>query len=416
MSNAQSSFSSLHLHPLLLETIAKEGYIEPTPIQLAAIPLILEGNDLMGCAQTGTGKTAAFVLPLLQKRIGQVWQGKGRRPVKVLILTPTRELAMQVGESVRSLSATIAIRSLVVYGGVSINPQMMRLRGGVDVLVATPGRLLDLAHKNAVDLSRVETLVIDEADRMLDMGFQPDIKRVLQRLPAQRQNLLFSATFSAEVKKLADQFMHQPMLIEVAPPNEPAKSIAQYVHYVNQKQKRELLSYLIGSQQWAQVLVFVKTKHTANFLTEQLKKDGIKAAAIHGDKSQGARNKALADFKNGIIPVLVATDIAARGLDIEELPYVVNYDLPHLQEDYIHRIGRTGRAEHQGKAISFVTAQEVAEWKAIEAMVGQPAEEMVTSGYEMTSHEKNTSKDKSRQSRDTSAKKKPYRRKNHTSH
>ncbi len=318
----------------------------------------MQGRDLMASAQTGTGKTAGFTLPLLQRLIDKEPHAKGRRPVRALILTPTRELAAQVGENVRDYSKYLNIRSLVVFGGVSINPQMMKLRGGVDILVATPGRLLDLEHQNAVSLDSVEILVLDEADRMLDMGFIHDIRRVLAKLPARRQNLLFSATFSDEIKGLAEKLLHNPLEVEVARRNTASEQITQHVHFVDKNRKRELLSQLIGEGNWQQVLVFTRTKHGANHLAEQLNKDGIRSAAIHGNKSQGARTRALADFKSGGIRVLVATDIAARGLDIEELPHVVNYELPNVPEDYVHRIGRTGRAAATGEALSLVCVDE----------------------------------------------------------
>jgi ATP-dependent RNA helicase RhlE len=337
------SFDSLGLNPEILRAVDEQGYREPTPIQQQAIPAVLEGRDLMASAQTGTGKTAGFTLPLLQRLVQKEPHAKGRRPVRALILTPTRELAAQIGENVRDYSKYLNLRSLVVFGGVSINPQMMKLRSGVDILVATPGRLLDLEHQNAVKLDSVEILVLDEADRMLDMGFIHDIRRVLAKLPARRQNLLFSATFSDDIKGLAEKLLRNPLEIEVARRNTASEQVTQHVHMVDKKRKRELLSQMIGEGNWQQVLVFTRTKHGANHLAEQLNKDGIRSAAIHGNKSQGARTRALADFKSGDIRVLVATDIAARGLDIEELPHVVNYELPNVPEDYVHRIGRTGR-------------------------------------------------------------------------
>ncbi len=352
------SFDSLGLSADILRAVAEQGYQEPTPIQRQAIPVVLAGRDLLASAQTGTGKTAGFTLPLLQRLTANPSNARGRRPVRALILTPTRELAAQVGENVREYSQYLNIRSLVVFGGVSINPQMMKLRGGVDVLVATPGRLLDLAHQNAVDLSQVEILVLDEADRMLDMGFIHDIRRVLARLPAKRQNLLFSATFSDEIKTLAEKLLTNPEQVEVARRNTASEQVSQQVHFVDKKRKRELLSLMIGRDNWQQVLVFTRTKHGANHLAEQLNKDGITAAAIHGNKSQGARIRALADFKSGDLRVLVATDIAEFGLDIEELPHVVNYELPNVPEDYVHRIGRTGRAAATGQALSLVCVDE----------------------------------------------------------
>lgn len=376
------SFDSLGLCAELLRAVEEQGYRDPTPIQQQAIPLVLQRRDLMASAQTGTGKTAGFTLPLLQLLHQNPKNGKGRRPVRALILTPTRELAAQIGDNVREYSRHLPLRSLVVFGGVSINPQMMKLRGGVDVLVATPGRLLDLAHQNAVDLSQVEILVLDEADRMLDMGFIHDIRRVLARLPAKRQNLLFSATFSDEIKALAASLLHNPAEVEVARRNTASELVSQHVHLVDKKRKRELLSFLIGSQDWRQVLVFTRTKYGANHLAEQLNKDGISAAAIHGNKSQGARTRALADFKSGDIRVLVATDIAARGLDIDQLPYVVNYELPNVPEDYVHRIGRTGRAQATGEALSLVCVDEHKLLRDIERLLKRPIPRMAIAGYE----------------------------------
>ncbi|HEM6627637.1 TPA: ATP-dependent RNA helicase RhlE [Citrobacter farmeri] len=376
------SFDSLGLNPDILRAIAEQGYREPTPIQQQAIPAVLEGRDLMASAQTGTGKTAGFTLPLLQHLITKQPHGKARRPVRALILTPTRELAAQIGENVRDYSKYLNIRSLVVFGGVSINPQMMKLRGGVDVLVATPGRLLDLEHQNAVKLDQIEILVLDEADRMLDMGFIHDIRRVLAKLPAKRQNLLFSATFSDEIKALAEKLLHNPLEIEVARRNTASEQVTQHVHFVDKKRKRELLSQMIGQGNWQQVLVFSRTKHGANHLAEQLNKDGIRSAAIHGNKSQGARTRALADFKSGDIRVLVATDIAARGLDIEELPHVVNYELPNVPEDYVHRIGRTGRAAATGEALSLVCVDEHKLLRDIEKLLKKEIPRITTPGYE----------------------------------
>ncbi|WP_312122736.1 ATP-dependent RNA helicase RhlE, partial [Pantoea vagans] len=376
------SFDSLGLSADILRAVAEQGYSEPTPIQRQAIPVVLAGRDLLASAQTGTGKTAGFTLPLLQKLSATATPVRGRRPVRALILTPTRELAAQVGENVSDYSKYLSLRSLVVFGGVSINPQMVKLRGGVDVLVATPGRLLDLAQQNAVDLSQVEILVLDEADRMLDMGFIHDIRRVLARLPAKRQNLLFSATFSDEIKGLAEKLLTNPEMIEVARRNTASEQVAQQVHFVDKKRKRELLSQLIGEGNWQQVLVFTRTKHGANHLAEQLGKDGITAAAIHGNKSQGARTRALADFKSGGIRVLVATDIAARGLDIEELPHVVNYELPNVAEDYVHRIGRTGRAAATGVALSLVCVDEHKLLRDIERLLKREIPRLAIEGYE----------------------------------
>ena len=376
------SFDSLGLNPDILRAVAEQGYREPTPIQQQAIPAVLEGRDLMASAQTGTGKTAGFTLPLLQHLITNQPHGKSRRPVRALILTPTRELAAQIGENVRDYSKYLNIRSLVVFGGVSINPQMMKLRGGVDVLIATPGRLLDLEHQNAVKLDQVEILVLDEADRMLDMGFIHDIRRVLAKLPAKRQNLLFSATFSDDIKSLAEKLLHNPLEIEVARRNTASEQVTQHVHFVDKKRKRELLSQMIGQGNWQQVLVFTRTKHGANHLAEQLNKDGIRSAAIHGNKSQGARTRALADFKSGDIRVLVATDIAARGLDIEELPHVVNYELPNVPEDYVHRIGRTGRAAATGEALSLVCVDEHKLLRDIEKLLKKEIPRIAIPGYE----------------------------------
>ncbi|WP_426816711.1 ATP-dependent RNA helicase RhlE [Winslowiella sp. 2C04] len=376
------SFDSLGLSADILRAVEEQGYREPTPIQRQAIPVVLAGRDLMASAQTGTGKTAGFTLPLLQLLSSSEPHAKGRRPVRALILTPTRELAAQVGENVRDYSKYLNIRSLVVFGGVSINPQMLKLRGGVDVLVATPGRLLDLEHQNAVDLSKIEVLVLDEADRMLDMGFIHDIRRVLAKLPAKRQNLLFSATFSDEIKSLAEKLLTNPEQVEVARRNTASEQVTQHVHFVDKKRKRELLSFLIGRDNWQQVLVFTRTKHGANHLAEQLNKDGITAAAIHGNKSQGARTRALSDFKDGGIRVLVATDIAARGLDIEELPHVVNYELPNVPEDYVHRIGRTGRAAATGEALSLVCVDEHKLLRDIERVLKREIPRIAIDGYE----------------------------------
>ena len=376
------SFDSLGLNADILRAVAEQGYREPTPIQRQAIPVVLAGRDLLASAQTRTGTTAGFTLPLLQRLTDKAAPARGRRPVRALILTPTRELAAQVGENVRDYSQYLNLRSLVVFGGVSINPQMMKLRGGVDVLVATPGRLLDLAHQNAVDLSQVEILVLDEADRMLDMGFIHDIRRVLAKLPARRQNLLFSATFSDEIKALAEKLLNNPEQVEVARRNTASEQVSQQVHFVDKKRKRELLSLMIGRDNWQQVLVFTRTKHGANHLAEQLNKDGITAAAIHGNKSQGARTRALADFKSGSIRVLVATDIAARGLDIEELPHVVNYELPNVAEDYVHRIGRTGRAAATGAALSLVCVDEHKLLRDIERLLKREIPRIALPGFE----------------------------------
>ncbi|MBC9130509.1 DEAD/DEAH box helicase [Frischella sp. Ac48] len=392
------SFNSLGLDTKIVEAVNALRFSQPTEIQQQAIPKILAGKDIMGSAQTGTGKTASFVLPILQKWLVKsnlkndvIEPKKGRRPIYALILAPTRELAAQIGDNIRDYSRFLPIRSLVVFGGVSINPQMMKLRGGVDILVATPGRLLDLVQKNAVDLKTVKVLVLDEADRMLDMGFIHDIRRVITKLPKKRQNLMFSATFSNAVTQLAHTLLNSPETLAVATTNSTSKQITQYVHHVDKSRKRELLSYLIGRQQWSQVLIFTRTKYGANHLADQLNKDGIKASAIHGNKSQGARTKALADFKHGKITALVATDIAARGLDIEHLPYVVNYDLPQIAEDYVHRIGRTGRAQNSGQAISLVCVDELPQLKSIEKLIQVNIPKLTTEGFAVNPNIKPTS-------------------------
>ncbi len=375
------SFDSLGLSAEILRAISEKGYDKPTPIQQQAIPLVLEGRDLMGGAQTGTGKTAGFTLPLLDRLVKTSKSGKGRRPVRALVLTPTRELAAQVHENVQTYGRYLPLKTAVVFGGVSINPQKMKLIKGVDILVATPGRLLDHVSQNSVNLSKIDILVLDEADRMLDMGFIRDIRKVLTLLPEQKQTLLFSATFSNEIKKLANDLLHSPALIEVAQRNTTSERVAQVVHHVDKKRKRELLSFLIGSNNWEQVLVFTRTKHGANRLAEQLGKDGITAAAIHGNKSQGARTRALADFKSGKIRVLVATDIAARGLDISQLPHVVNFELPNVAEDYVHRIGRTGRAGNEGEAMSLVCVDELKLLKDIERLIKADIPKVEIDGY-----------------------------------
>ncbi len=366
-----SKFAELGLAPALLDAIADTGYTTPTPIQSKAIPLVLGGGDLLAAAQTGTGKTAGFTLPLLQRlsenNKGRAQPGKPR----CLILTPTRELAAQIAESVKTYGKHLPLKSLVVFGGVNINPQRMAMRKPVDILIATPGRLLDLVGQNIVNLSSIDILVLDEADRMLDMGFIHDIKKVLKLLPKQKQSLLFSATFSDDIRKLAHSLLNQPQEVSVTPRNTASELVEQVVHMVDKSRKRELLSKLIQQHAWPQVLVFTKTKHGANRLAEQLGKDGIEALAIHGNKSQAARTKALAKFKDGSLQVLVATDIAARGIDIEDLPNVVNYELPHVSEDYVHRIGRTGRAGATGQAVSLVNVDEVKLLKGIEKLIGK---------------------------------------------
>ena len=377
------SFDSLGLSAEILRAVSDKGYTTPTPIQEQAIPLVLEGRDLMGGAQTGTGKTAGFTLPLLQRLMDTAKPHEGRRPLRCLILTPTRELAAQVHESVQTYGRHLPLKSAVVFGGVSINPQKMKLIKGLDILVATPGRLLDHVNQRSADLSNIDILVLDEADRMLDMGFIHDIKKVLALLPKEKQTLLFSATFSNDIKKLANNLLNNPALIEVAQINTTAERISQVVHHVDKGRKRELLSFLIGSKNWKQVLVFTRTKHGANRLAEQLGKDGIPSAAIHGNKSQGARTKALADFKAGKVRVLVATDIAARGIDIDQLPHVVNYELPNVPEDYVHRIGRTGRAGNEGEAMSLVCVDELKLLKDIERLTKNEIPKIAIEGYDV---------------------------------
>jgi len=372
-------FNQLGLSAELLRAIDDKGYTQATPIQQQAIPLILEGKDLLAGAQTGTGKTAGFTLPLLQLLQRS---SPGPRPVRVLILTPTRELAAQVGESVRVYGRHLPFRVAEIYGGVSINPQISKLRKGVDIVVATPGRLLDHLQQKTIDLSGIEILVLDEADRMLDMGFIRDIRRIFQVLPNERQNLLFSATFSNEIRRLAADLLNAPTEIQVARRNSPVEGVKQLVHPVDRRRKRELLSHRIGVENWKQVLVFTRTKHGANRLASQLSADGLVSAAIHGNKSQGARTRALEDFKSGAVRVLVATDIAARGLDIDRLPHVVNYELPNVPEDYVHRIGRTARAGQEGHAVSLVCVDEHGLLRGIERLLKSEIEKQIIPGYE----------------------------------
>ena len=355
-----TSFDELGLRPELLRAVTESGYTTPPPIQAQAIPVVMAGLDVMGGAQTGTGKTAGFGLPILQKlsQHENVSPSPARHPVRALILAPTRELAIQVEASIKEYGKYTRLRSTCVFGGVDIKQQLPIVRGGVEILVATPGRLLDHIEQKSVNLGQVEIFVLDEADRMLDMGFIPDIKRIMRLLPAKRQNLLFSATFSNEIKKLADELLNKPKLIEVARRNTAAETVAQSAHKVAQEAKRALLVHLVTSRNVWQVLCFVRTKHGASRLARQLEREGLAASAIHGDKTQAARLEALSRFKDGKLQVLVATDVAARGLDIDDLPLVVNYELPHVPEDYIHRIGRTGRAGASGEAISFVAPEE----------------------------------------------------------
>ena len=374
-------FNELGLSAELLRAVDEQGYRQATPVQQQAIPLILEGRDVLAGAQTGTGKTAGFTLPLLQRLQAAPADGRRRR-VRVLVLTPTRELAAQVAESVRTYGRHLPFRSSVIFGGVSINPQITKLRKGVDIVVATPGRLLDHVGQQTIDLSSVEMLVLDEADRMLDMGFIRDMRKIFSVLPKQRQTLMFSATISNEIRRLAADLQDAPAEIQVAPRNTTADRVSQVVYPVDRRRKRELLSHRIGVENWQQVLVFTRTKHGANRLAEQLSNDGIRSAAIHGNKSQGARTRALADFKAGAVRVLVATDIAARGLDIDRLPHVVNYELPNVPEDYVHRIGRTARAGQEGEAISLVCVDELKLLRDIERLLKCEIKKEIIPGYE----------------------------------
>jgi ATP-dependent RNA helicase RhlE len=375
------SFNTLGLSAALLRAVSEQGYSEPTPIQRQAIPVILKGRDIMAGAQTGTGKTAGFTLPLLQLLSASAHKDRGRA-IRALILVPTRELAAQVQESVRTYGKHLPLKSTVVYGGMNIKPQIDRLRKGVDILVATPGRLLDHAGQRTVDLSRVEILILDEADRMLDMGFIRDIRRIISQLPVQRQTLMFSATFSDEIKNLAGDILKSPEAVQVARHNTAAEGVSHVIHPVDHSRKRELLTHLIESGNWQQVLVFTSKKHGANRLAQQLNKSGITATAIHGDKSQSQRTRALADFKRNKVQVLVGTNVAARGLDIDQLPHVVNYELPDVPEDYIHRIGRTGRAGKEGEAVSLVAANEMGLLKDIERLLQRDLPKIIVPGYE----------------------------------
>ena len=371
-------FNQLGLTAELLRAVEEQGYTQPTPVQQRAIPVILEGRDVLAGAQTGTGKTAGFTLPLLQRlQRGTV----NRRRIRALVLTPTRELAAQVTDSIRDYGRHLPFRTAVIYGGVSINTQIDRLRKGVDIVVATPGRLLDHLQQETISLDAVELLVLDEADRMLDMGFIRDIRKILGVLPRERQNLLFSATFSPEIRRLAADLLDSPTEIQVAVNGKPADGISQLVHPVDRERKGELLSHMIGARNWRQVLVFTRTKHGANRLAKQLEADGLSCAAIHGNKSQGARTRALQDFKAGAVRVLVATDIAARGLDIDGLPHVVNFELPHVAEDYVHRIGRTARAGNEGHAVSLVCVDEHALLQGIEKLLRTTIRRETIPGY-----------------------------------
>ncbi|MDB4754937.1 DEAD/DEAH box helicase [bacterium] len=374
------SFNTLGLEEELLKAVSKQGYTEPSPIQAKCIPVVLEGKDVLASAQTGTGKTAGFTLPILQ--ILSKGPKLRKRPIRSLILTPTRELAAQILENVQAYSSFLDIKSMVIFGGVNQNPQVTKLKRGVDILVATPGRLLDLHNQKHLSLANVEILVLDEADRMLDMGFLRDIKRVLALIPKKRQTLLFSATFSKEIKKLAQDFLTNPVSVEATPENTTAELVKQKAFRVDKGQKTKLIIKLISEGKWSQVLVFTRTKHGANRLSEKMVKGGITASAIHGNKSQGARTKALAGFKAGSIRVLVATDIAARGLDIPLLPHVINFELPNVPEDYVHRIGRTGRAGASGEALSLVSADEVDYVRGIERLLGETLKTEIIEGFE----------------------------------
>jgi len=375
------SFNNLGLSAPILKAIKDTGYTEPTPIQARAIPIILSKKDILAGAQTGTGKTAAFTLPLLQLLTQAKHQDRKSHHVRALILTPTRELASQVQENVEIYAKYLPYKSCVIFGGVKINPQIIKLRKGIDIVVATPGRLIDHLSQKTINLSKLEFLILDEADRMLDMGFINDIKKILLKVPNDKQTLLFSATYSNEIKKLSDQLLNKPELIEVARTNASSEQIKQAVYHVDKVRKRELLTHLINEGKWKQVLVFTRTKHGANRLCSQLDKDGISSVAIHGNKSQNARTKALADFKKGNIRVLVATDIAARGIDIDQLPHVVNYELPNVSEDYVHRIGRTGRAGNVGEAISLVCIDEHEYLSNIEKLIKKDIAKVWLAGF-----------------------------------
>ena len=378
-------FTDLGLRAELLRAIAEQGYDTPTPIQQKAIPAVLTGCDLMATAQTGTGKTAGFTLPILHRLANSPRSPACRRP-RVLVLAPTRELAIQVEESMRTYGTHLAVNSLAVFGGVGINPQIAALRRGVDILVATPGRLLDHVQQKTVDLGGIEILVLDEADRMLDMGFIRDIRRIIALLPKQRQNLLFSATFSPDIRELAGGLLHQPVSVDVAPRNTAAETVTQRVIETNREQKKDLLLHLFATLSLNQVLIFARTKHGADALSRHLEKAGIKSAALHGNKSQGARTRALGDFKDGRLVALVATDIAARGLDIDSLPHVINFEIPNIPEDYVHRIGRTGRAGLEGEALSLVSHDERPFLRDIEKLIRRDLERVVVAGFEPAAH------------------------------
>ena len=389
------NFDALGLRAELMRAVSEQGYTEATPIQQQAIPVILQGRDVMASARTGTGKTAAFVLPLLQ----QLSQQSHQKTPRALVLTPTRELAAQVTENLNAYARHIQIRALPVFGGVNINPQITRMSRGVDVLIATPGRLIDHMQRGTVRLDGIQMLILDEADRMLDMGFQPAIERIVKALPKQRQTLMFSATFSKAVTEMAKRYQNDPVRIETAPANTTVAAIDQQAYAVDQSRKRELLSWLIGDNNWRQVLVFTRTKHGANRLAKQLEEDGLPATAIHGNKTQAARTKALKDFKDQRVRVLVATDIAARGLDIDQLPQVVNFDIPTVPEDYVHRIGRTGRAGHDGLAVSLVAPAENQQFRQIKSLIKEDITVTRLADYATTESEATPARKPARQSR-----------------
>ena len=378
-------FTELGLKAELLRAIGEQGYDTPTPIQQKAIPAVMTGHDLMATAQTGTGKTAGFTLPILHRLASGPSTRTSKRP-RVLVLVPTRELAIQVEESVRTYGKHLPINSLAVFGGVGINPQIASLRRGVDILVATPGRLLDHVQQRTVDLGAIEILVLDEADRMLDMGFIRDIRKIIALLPKQRQNLMFSATFSPDIRELAGGLLHEPVSVDVAARNTAAETVSQRVITTNREQKKDLLLHLFETRGLHQVLIFTRTKHGADALSRHLEKAGIKSAALHGNKSQGARTRALGDFKDGKLVALVATDIAARGLDIDSLPHVINYEIPNIPEDYVHRIGRTGRAGLEGEALSLVSHDERAFLRDIEKLIKRDLERVLVEGFEPSAH------------------------------
>jgi len=378
-------FTELGLKAEILRAVSEQGYDTPTPIQQQAIPAVMAGHDLMATAQTGTGKTAGFTLPILHRLASGPNTRTSKRP-RVLVLVPTRELAIQVEESVRTYGKHLPINSLAVFGGVGINPQIASLRRGVDILVATPGRLLDHVQQRTADLGAIEILVLDEADRMLDMGFIRDIRKIIALLPKQRQNLMFSATFSPDIRELAGGLLHQPVSVDVAPRNTAAETVSQRVIETNREQKKDLLLHLFATRGLHQVLIFTRTKHGADALSRHLDKAGIKSAALHGNKSQGARTRALGEFKDGKLVALVATDIAARGIDIDSLPFVINYEIPNIAEDYVHRIGRTGRAGMEGEAISLVSHDERAFMRDIEKLIKRTLEHEVIAGFEPSAH------------------------------